>query len=156
MTDFGHIPEPDYFDDDLYETVGYVERIWVEQESGRDAFFFLLAIYARGRASGFHDPTVAPFRYQKFFVYLDIGTTVAMGQLQLLRDAIWSRQVSSRPPLLVRVHFNFKDATQNYAFAYWVGINLVDTYPVVVEEFYQEEITSRWPGGWYAHLADEE
>lgn len=152
MARTGYIDTPDYYEDELYETVGYVERIWVEREAGRDAMFFTLAIYARDTAAWLGRADGAPVRYQKFFVYLDIGTTVALGQLQLLRDAMWSRTSSSNPPYLVRVHFNFKEADQIYAFPYWVGISIAETYPVYVNDFYRDEV-GRWVGNWYAHFA---
>lgn len=111
--DVGWIEGPNY-DDDLASTVGYVTRIWVEQEDSRATIRFRLRIF-RG-VVGYHD--------QDCIVMLDQNTTVALAQLQLLRDAFASYQVASEgaPAVLVHVHFNFRDDDHEWLFVYWLRV----------------------------------
>ncbi|GEM_PF-3031765 len=55
----------------LSKTWGYVEELAIEQEGKRDT----LRVWLRGHP-------------QYYFTYLDAGATVALAQLQLLRDAL--------------------------------------------------------------------
>lgn len=77
----------------LERAVGYVQYVAAEQMDGRDAIIFRLEEYG-GRlllspvvtlTGG--DASYAPSS-NKYAIYLDVGTTVAMAQFQLLRDAM--------------------------------------------------------------------
>ncbi|MDP2308175.1 MAG: hypothetical protein Q8P18_19300 [Pseudomonadota bacterium] len=138
MPETGYLTEPDYWANTLWETVGYVKSIRTEMEGPRHAMFFTLAIHKR------HMEEV--YRYQQFLVYLDVGTTVAVTQLQLLRDAMWSMGVFGYP-YLVRVHFNFMDSEEKYAFPYYLEVSRESSYPVSVEDFYDFGSSS-----WKVHL----
>lgn len=75
--------------DQLATVGGYVVKIWVEQEGERDQLKFTLEMFSQvtGQLSS---------RQWTFSIYLDVGTTVALAQLQLLRDAmanLWFTEV---------------------------------------------------------------
>ncbi len=64
--------------DALERAVGYVQYVAVEQMDGRDAIVFRLEEWE------YYVDTVS----KRYAIYLDVGTTVALAQLQLLRDAM--------------------------------------------------------------------
>lgn len=139
-TDYGYIPDAEYNGHELWETVGYVEQIWSEQEGGRHAVYFKLRIYLSEDEQ----------RTRTFMIYLDVATTVALTQFQLVRDALWSK-VYLKTPHLVRVHFNFVDENEDLAIAYWVGVLIQDTTPVTVGEFYAG-LAMITPDTWRVHI----
>lgn len=72
--------------DEVDETWGYVHSAGVEQEGNHDSIQFKLTIYYKS-----HSPNTADEVFSTnwdFLIYLDMGTTVALAQLQLLRDAM--------------------------------------------------------------------
>lgn len=84
---------PDYESDCLCQTIGYVTALTVSQEGARDEVWFTLHIYA--------DHVLD----MQCCINLDVGSTVAMGQLQDLRDAL-----RAGLDLAVEVEFNFSHA----------------------------------------------
>lgn len=141
---YGFKDRPDYSDDYLLDTVGYVTRIWVEQEGERDQVKFSLQIFMR---SGFSD--TLPSKTMSFVIYLDRGTTVAFAQLQLLRDALNSFQASKvSAPLLVRVHFTFGDEDDlDWGYAYWIATIADMEYPTPVQDYYSGPVI-----GYFTHV----
>lgn len=139
MAEFGLIDRPSYHGHELYETVGYVTQIWVEQETTRDSLYFMLDIYVRSFETPEHS--------QICRVHLDVGTTVALAQLQLLRDALYARDY------LVKIHFNFEERDEKYANVYWLGVLRPTTGPVTVREYY--ELTGMPTPVWYFHFPRE-
>lgn len=61
---------------------GYVQNLWVEQTGDRDQIRFDLRFYYD------YGGEAMEFEAEGWNIYLDAGTTVALAQLQLLRDAI--------------------------------------------------------------------
>lgn len=139
MAEFGLHERPSYYEQELYETVGYVTQIWVEQETEHDSLYFMLDIYARS--------TEVPEHSQICRIHLDVGTTVALAQLQLLRDALYARDY------LVKIHFNFHELNGKYANVYWLGVLRPTTSPVTVREYYG--LTGMPTPVWYFHFPRE-
>lgn len=109
------IERPDYEDDHLCNTVGFVNSVWVDQEATRDQVKWSMHIYSPIQPYG--EPIVA--RTQKFYCYLDIGTHVALAQLQLLRDALVS--LGTENPLLTQVHFQLSE-DEEWGYVTWVRV----------------------------------
>ncbi|MFZ5477062.1 MAG: hypothetical protein ACOZNI_09835 [Myxococcota bacterium] len=130
---------PDYEDDFLLDTMGYVTRVWVEQENGRDSLYFKLVIY--------RDDDDEPW-VQTFWIYLDVGTTVALAQLQLLRDAMYSRLFASKVPFAVRVHFNFSSSSESTAYVYWLSLIYEDD-AYTVQQYFKDFFGHQDFTGWY-------
>lgn len=133
---YNFISTPDYLDDHLFETVGYVEYIRVEQVGGRSTLQFLLEI------------SLATGNYHlRCIKFLDVNTTVALAQLQLLRDAMWSGRVGAT--YLIRVVFNFAEMGR-YDKAYFYELFAIssDTYPVSPLGYFGP--AGEW-GMWYVH-----
>lgn len=86
-------PDPD----DLETLKGYVTQIDVIQEGERDLFTFVLVEDFFNSGSG---------RAEEwwFWIYLDVGATVALAQLHLLRDAMandWLVEVDYDPDFYI-------------------------------------------------------
>jgi hypothetical protein len=92
--------------DALDSLVGYVVKISVDQAGNRDQLWFTLL-------SG----TILA-SYVVFVIYLDIGTTAALAQFQILRDAMGTGR-----PVLVQYLY---DEESSCNFAYWTKIYLDD------------------------------
>lgn len=110
------LDRPNFEEDDLIDWYGYVTELWVEQEDERDQIFFTLQTEL---FFGF-----VLVKEYTFCIYLDVGTTVALAQLQLLRDAL-------EHDYLVRVHTNNADSdtlpsetSNNYV--YWLKVYKLD------------------------------
>lgn len=100
-----YVERPNYEEDNLETFDGYVTELWVEQEDERDQLKFNL--YSQ---EGSQEYEIT------FNIYLDVGTTVALAQLQLLRDAMLHN-------LLVTVHFKFDWSSSGSAYyVYYVKI----------------------------------
>lgn len=127
--------------EDLLETTGYVEHLSVEQEGERDTLSVGLGVvYDYGRR----------IEHARFVIYLDENSTVALAQLQLLRDALRSRVNDARSAvsetiLRLRVRFNFVDTDEDEGIAYTVGL-----YDGVEAEPVEEHFGGPAPAGWYA------
>jgi hypothetical protein len=145
---FGYIERPNYDEHFLLDTVGYVTRIWVEQEDSRDQLKFTLKVFTETNGYTFEQDA-------DFTIYLDRGTTVAFAQLQLLRDALESMMMEKgMSKLLVQVHFTFGeepgygDPHPTWGYAYWVRIVGALEYPTTVHAYYPSPLF----GLWYTHL----
>lgn len=116
-----YIDRPDFDDDGLLELWGYVRRIKIEQENSRDQIWFRLEIFVEwGGDVVTYDET--------FTMYLDQGTTVALAQLQLLRDAMQNEW-------LTYIHYyNDPDSSNNYV--YLVQIYEDKAYPTTLNELF--------------------
>jgi hypothetical protein len=123
----GYFESPNYDQNWLGDTVGYVTRILVEQEGTRDQLRFYLKVYYGGDWE----------RTYMFNIWLDHGTTVAFAQLQLLRDALDSLARSKeQDPLMVRVHFSWGDETYTWGYAYALYLIPSMPYPTKAPTFY--------------------
>lgn len=74
--------------DDLERAVGYVQYVAAEQMDGRDAIVFRLEEYGGLGQITRTGERAYDSTSRKYAIYLDVGTTVALAQLQLLRDAM--------------------------------------------------------------------
>lgn len=142
----GYIERPSYFgtadgdyEDILYETIGYPKQIRIDQEDSRDMIMFELQIHAS---------TLFPPVTCWCLIYLDVGTTVALTQLQLIRDAF-----ESNGDYYVRIHFNFVEDDEDLreVWVYMVELILGDGDTQVVREFYRPGYDLYGgPEPWYA------
>lgn len=123
---------PNYQRNRLWDTVGYCDALWVEQEDGRDSVRFTLSIWTE-RYEG-------PLK-RNFILPLDSSTTVVLLQFQLLADALrsgWDAAWREAHPLLVRVHFNF-DADATNGWVYWLAVYGIWPEETTVQAFYNQE-----------------
>lgn len=113
-------PDPD----ELSTVGGYVVKIWVEQSGERDQLKFSLEIFYLSVMGELATRT------WDFNVYLDIGTTVALAQLQLLRDALANTWYTE-------VEYHFDDDAERRD-CYYVKIHSPDIapYPTIGMEAY--------------------
>jgi hypothetical protein len=105
---------------DLDRTAGYAHAVGVEQMGERDTVFVQLYEY-------YSDGSMENTRYA---AYLDLGTTVALAQLQLLRDAMaygW--------PVLVR----YLDDTADTGSRFFYEIEVV-ALPMTERLFYVNDL----------------
>lgn len=124
--DFEFVERPNYDEDGLLETVGYVVRIAVEQEDARDQIWFRMEIYRDS-----NEPVTMDFT-----IFLDVGTTVALAQLQLLRDAL-----QSDGRLLVKVHFRLMNSDGDSGWVYYVRVHSGYEFPTTMADYYGEAYT---------------
>jgi hypothetical protein len=135
---YGWIERPNYDDDRLFETIGYVTSVWVEQENDRDQLWFTLRVYYDQVPVGSGRKSAELYRSieKECCIYLDVGTTVALAQLQLLRDAL-----ASDGAILVRLHFSFhtEDEDESMLWVYLVRLEAGFEFPALVSEYFDAD-----------------
>lgn len=123
----GYVDRPDYDEDGLETTAGYVDRLWVEQENDRDQVAFRLCEYHTNFGTVGVSSTT-----NRYCIYLDVGTTVALAQFQLLRDALQNKT-------MVVIDYLPGDDDDSNNYVYLVLLRQSDDYPVTVEEIVHPE-----------------
>jgi len=136
MPQIGWLERPNY--DQLLDTVGYVTQIWITQEGEKDELHFRLRILWGTTETS-----------KEFCIPLYIHTTVALAQLQLLRDGLrwaWADDRDTEA-LAVQVHFNFRRMlNEEESYVYWVRLLSGGDGAISVDQYYGVTATT-----WYVY-----